>query len=213
MLVIAVSDPPASVLVLIELVVLPPKLPTDSWIFLKGFIWLSNITFLKSCNNENLQIIINNSLVRGNCQGLDQTLIISCNWVHFRLVWLSLKMRTEDKNNNFFSPQRQPAALISRYHMVPHSSLCVCVCVFSCFWFPFPFSCCSLWLYSVHLCQICCQKWRHGLFWWEKQAEIESWPKHCRYVVPLSTLHFHCASIKVADLHDLSWSTSLFCVF
>lgn len=65
----------------------------------------------------------------GNCQCLDQTLIISCNWVHFRLVWLSLKMRTEDKNNNFSSPQRQPAALISRYHMVPHSALCICVCV------------------------------------------------------------------------------------
>lgn len=30
MLVIAVSNPPASVLVLIEPVVLPPKLPTDS---------------------------------------------------------------------------------------------------------------------------------------------------------------------------------------
>lgn len=40
-------------------------------------------------------------------------------------------MRTEDKNNNFSSPQRQPAALISRYHMVPHSALCVCVCVCS----------------------------------------------------------------------------------
>ena len=51
--------------------------------------------------------------------------------------------------------------------------------------------------------QICCQKWRRGLFWWEKQAEMEHWSKHCRYSIPLLTLTVHWGSlvpIKVADV-------------
>lgn len=68
---------------------------------------------------------------------------------------------------------------------LPNSSLCVSHS-------PFPFPPCSLCLsVALHLSQICCQKWRQGLFLWERRAEMERWSKHCRYITPLLILKVH----------------------
>lgn len=121
-------------------------------------------------------------------------------------------MRTEDKNNNFSSPQRQPAALISRYHMVPHSALCVCVCVQLFLILLSIFLLLTLALFCSSLSDMLPKVETRVVLVGEagRNRELAKALQVHRF---LSTLHFHCASIKVADLHDLSWSTSLFCVF
>ncbi|KAG7237411.1 hypothetical protein INR49_032402 [Caranx melampygus] len=43
------------------------------------------------------------------------------------------------------------------------------------------------WAWHVKMGKICYQKWRRGLFLWEKRAEMEHWSKHYRYIIPLLT--------------------------
>lgn len=81
---------------------------------------------------------------------------------------------------------------------------CVCVCM--CVSFP---PCSHRLSVVLHLSQICCQKLRRELFWWETREEMERWWKHCRYISPLLTLKVHCGPLDSVLLADLSWSRSL----
>lgn len=96
--------------------------------------------------------------------------------------WLSVKMR------KLASPSIHDLLLDLSV------SLCVCVCVRACVC-----ACVHVLssLFTLPLCcfQISCQKWRRGLFWWEKRVEMERWSKHCRYIITLLTLKAQCGPL------------------